>query len=142
MTIYFDCETMDKFGRPILSYTERDETIKTMELPELKRKTVSNEQIILNNMTALILRGWTQKAHARDKDGKWVNALSDSACRWCINGALVAAAQTVKVGGAAMTVFNTLEDLCGEDIGVFNDSFGTGVEDILGLIERAKGALS
>jgi len=41
--------------------------------------------------------GWTQGAHARDGDGRPVHALSQTACAWCAEGAMAAAAGTVTV---------------------------------------------
>jgi hypothetical protein len=41
-------------------------------------------------MTAmeLIEKGWTQRAFARDRDGRKVLASDPRACKWCIGGAI------------------------------------------------------
>ena len=51
---------------------------------------------ILEQARALIERGWTQNASARNADGDHVAPTSRHACKWCASGALNTVYETIQ----------------------------------------------
>ena len=49
---------------------------------------MTHEEAILIDALATVRRGWTQKAWARDEDGFSVNENGNTACEWCLSGAI------------------------------------------------------
>ena len=46
---------------------------------------------LLSRTRSLVARGWTQKADARDEDGKAMRVYYEGATCWCLSGAIIAA---------------------------------------------------
>lgn len=46
---------------------------------------------VLREARALVAKGWCQNENAFNSEGKMVHARDPSACRWCVNGALMVA---------------------------------------------------
>ena len=46
---------------------------------------------LIKRAREFVEKGWTQGVHARDADDQEVHPLASTACKWCANGALVAA---------------------------------------------------
>lgn len=97
---------------------------------------------ILDGMTKLLTeKGWTQGALARDKDGgvRWTDSHLETACSFCLRGALVVASRQHGTQ-AQMSARSRLEMALGVhgDTVSFNDAPGRTREEVLDLIERAK----
>lgn len=95
---------------------------------------------ILDGMTKLLTeKGWTQGALARDKDGEKTEWHLETACSFCLRGALVVASRQHGTQ-AQMSARSRLEmalDVPGDTVS-FNDAPGRTREEVLDLIERAK----
>lgn len=102
------------------------------------------EQILLD-AAALIRKGWTKGAYARNASGAWCVASEPQAVCWCLDGAILAAS-----GSAADAVtsraYARVEELCpeGEARGgrvrgpvYFNDYIAKDAEEVAQLLERA-----
>ena len=74
--------------------------------------------------------GWTQRAIARDKNGKSINMSSPNACSFCLGGAMI------KIGADEAYRFLTqLLSKRGSTIPHFNDEPGRTKEDILNFLD-------
>jgi len=87
---------------------------------------------ILKQTRKLIVKGWTQHAGARDKNGKVVGSDSADATCWCLTGAAYA---------TSGERYNEIIDVLNETLGFchidYNDTKGRTQQDILNLIDRA-----
>jgi hypothetical protein len=102
-------------------------------LDERERRTTR----LLRRARALIERGWTRSACARDPNGKVVCPTDKSAICWCAQGALIAEGVPESRGfWAHAAVERFLTALGGEGITVFNDRKGL-VEPVLAAFDRA-----
>ena len=83
---------------------------------------------------ALIEKGWTQGAFAKDKYGETVGTTDPTASQWCATGALMAI-----VGTRARYSYcvKLLDQILQEGIIIFNDSPCRTKEDILALYDKA-----
>lgn len=95
---------------------------------------------VLDGMTRLLTeKGWTQGALARDKDGEKTEWHLETACSFCLRGALVVASWQHGMQ-AQMSARSRLEmalAVPGDTVS-FNDAPGRTREEVLDLIERAK----
>lgn len=96
----------------------------------------SNSEPELDEAIALIRRGWTQYAYARNAEGVNVDEDAPSACAWCIRGALWKA-------GARAEVHDAVDAAVAEVIGKpypheFNDTPGRTQEEVIQLLETVK----
>jgi len=115
---------------------------------------VENKVIeLLDEVTKLLTeKGWTQGFYARNKNGAPTDCRSDSACSFCLHGALMAADEKRpddKRAEAGYRLHRALGDVLSGgdlvayldghvDIVSFNDAPGRTKEEVLDLIERAK----
>lgn len=103
------------------------------------------ERQILEKARELLLRGWTQRAFARNQYGTPVPSWATDACCWCAHGAIVRA-QYELFGATAKalesnTVISCMEQLDvllnSADLSAFNDLLTTTQKDVLDLFDRA-----
>lgn len=91
---------------------------------------------VLTKARALIVRGWTKYAFARDKHGHRVGPLAKTACRWCADGSLRAAS-----GGIEAPVYKralaALSGVMGGVAPTVNDAAETTKKDIVNAFDRA-----
>lgn len=99
---------------------------------------------ILESAIESIKTGWTQEKMARNSDGHEVDPTDDSACRWCLIGALLKSTQnadgsvSMDLGSEYRDVTDTLKALIGEDrLSLWNDAEGRTQEDVLALLNAA-----
>ena len=105
---------------------------------------------ILEDAIETIKQGWTQGANARDLDGNVVPPNDDSACRWCLMGAVYRsdgyasssfdADAYVKLK-TSLSVFSLLGRLLGDGenylLSGWNDDVRRTREDVLVLLNKA-----
>ena len=91
---------------------------------------------VLIQARALILKGWTQEAFARDADGEPVSAKDPDACSWCVVGAVVAAYPDWDNLSKGLWDFlgRFVDEPCPDE---FNDLPETTQTDVLALFDRA-----
>ena len=85
---------------------------------------------------------WTQAAYARDKDDIAVGVTSESACKWCLMGAIFGVAKDIN---EEKEIINCLRDFLPKidivvynyDVVVYNDAEDTKYEDITNLLDKA-----
>ena len=92
---------------------------------------------VLTQARALIEKGWTQDALARDAEGQDVYPKNSDACQWCATGAIWA---VVGISQAYLDAFDMIDNLVRdnyEDIGYFNDAPDTTQADVIKLFDEA-----
>lgn len=98
---------------------------------------MSSSYAFLAVTRALIVKGWTQHAFARDKDGNSVHFDHQLADCWSLTGALNLAYQrnSLYKPACALSVLKKLEENAGsESLRAFNDSPDRTKADVLALI--------
>jgi len=92
-------------------------------------------KILDETKKTLIERGWHQGYFAIDKRRKHVSFMNESACAFCVLGAVFRAAGTKPVAGP----LNALSAVApGGSAAAYNDAPGRTKEDMLALIDKAK----
>jgi len=104
------------------------------------------EQILLD-AAALIRKGWTKGAYARDATGQWVESIKSTAVCWCAEGAIYRASPrgAVTVCQEAQARFSALfpnngVGRHGEEVRgsvYFNDYVAKDAEEVAQALERA-----
>lgn len=89
---------------------------------------------ILREARALIEKGWTQGEHATDAHGVCVGPLSDAACHWCIEGALLRARKGWGFSSAWFALIDVIPS--GNPIG-WNDAEGRTQAEVLAAFDKA-----
>ena len=99
---------------------------------------------ILENAIESIKTGWTQEKMARNSDGHEVDPTDDSACRWCLIGALVKSTQnadgsvSMDLGSDYHQATDSLRSLIGNNrLSLWNDAEERTQEDVLTLLNAA-----
>lgn len=98
---------------------------------------------LLADTRALIRKGWTQNAYARDKDDNITYIADQHACSWCLTGALHRASLDSSTLGKnfmlvhqRLEVRQLLEAHANGSLSSFNDSPKRTKEDVLALIDK------
>lgn len=95
------------------------------------------EQLVtLGRAIALIEKGWTKGAYARDAENVNVDENDPSACSWCIQGALYRAGAGTEMQEAVESAVETLTGA--EYIHVFNDAPERTKEEVLELLRGVR----
>ena len=81
---------------------------------------MSNQLQVLIRARALLAKGWTHKVYARDSNNRIVPISSPEACKWCLDGAIKAAAE--EKGGSAYDVIHMLDRQLGQSSIDWNDN--------------------
>lgn len=88
---------------------------------------------VLVKARALVEKGWTKDAYARDSSGDRVPYYDFTACQWCMVGA-VDAADDIRLRFSAKDI---LRRVIGGQISAFNDAPSTTHADVLAAFDRA-----
>lgn len=89
---------------------------------------------ILSKARFFVQKGWTKGAFARDEHDVSVSPISDSACRWCLLGAL---RTVVGEGESNFKARLLLRGVTGyDDLGCFNDDCHS-VDKVISALDRA-----
>jgi hypothetical protein len=91
---------------------------------------------ILALAAAHIEMGWTRRAAARQSNGRSVPPDWNSACRWCVEGALEAAAIELGVRTHRWGIIYALADKIGDRPYIINDRAGS-KQEMLALLSEA-----
>lgn len=95
-------------------------------------RTKEEQLVTLDRAIALVERGWTKHAYARDAEGGNVDESAASACSWCIQGALFRAGAGTEVQEAVEEEVATRTGA--EYIHEFNDAPERTKEEVLELL--------
>ncbi len=99
---------------------------------------------VLRATRGVVQRGWTQRAQARDRDGKPVQATDPRAVTWDISAALYLAAKGVdalRSRGGFTLALAALTAACGESLEWWNDRKERTAQQVLELIDNTIEAL-
>lgn len=88
----------------------------------------------LRDARAKIERGWCQSLAAMDKCGCGVSPRLETACMWCIIGAIAAVAFDLK---QYYRMFDLLGSVVGVDVVIWNDAPGRTQAEVLAAFDRA-----
>lgn len=86
---------------------------------------------LLRRAKALVGRGWTRGAYARDASGQAVDASDPAAVCWCAMGACIATAPR------GVSVSHLLKLVVRGDVGSWNDDRRTSKADVLAAFDQA-----
>lgn len=95
---------------------------------------------LLKEARRFIVRGWSQGSFARDSEGKIVNRTDKAACRWCVLGALLTAADGLPGGHHAYkdaVARLTLAIGVPSGVVIWQDQETTTQADVLAAFDRA-----
>lgn len=77
---------------------------------------------------------WTKGAMAKDSIGNHAEPTSPEACKWCLSGAVVAAAPTKEAADQTLVV---IRNVAGRNVVSFNDDPNTGFWNVRSVLEKA-----
>lgn len=103
---------------------------------------LATPETLLRNARRYVKDGWAQGSFARDADGKIVNRTDASACRWCVLGALLNAADGLPGGHFVYSdAVSRLQRATQSEIGLtrWNDADTTTQADVLAAFDKAIG---
>jgi hypothetical protein len=92
---------------------------------------------VLTRARALVERGWTQRASARNERGEIVAAASDDACSWCAMAALAFAANGAPYYPAHMALRAAIFGREGGPIPRWNDAPERTQAEVVAAFDRA-----
>lgn len=96
---------------------------------------------VLVGARALVAEGWTQDAYAQDAEGRDVDPLAHSACKFCCLGAIARVMGIEDVGNGQLAddvpATVSLEKAAGRNIPSFNDAQGQTKEKVLAAFDQA-----
>lgn len=104
-------------------------------MPKEKKPTVVD---VLKRMKALLRKGWTQEAAARNELGKAVPSRDATAVRFCLIGAEVRASHELAASFSVNSRVETLVRMCTNgSVAGFNDAKGRKKSEIIAVVDCA-----
>jgi hypothetical protein len=96
-------------------------------------------RVLLQQVRERVAQGWCQNFYAQDRRGQRSGSEDKKSVCWCLIGAINV---TTPLTSERFAIGERLEELCGEQLAIWNDDADRKQQDVLNLIDRALAGLA